>query len=304
MAFISLGFSCQARLSIDAVAAGHPRHPFDFTVVTRDALLTALDTMGANFRHGPDTAEVFSMRASKRQGVHAGGIHFWHDYPVDAARRLAATWEASLVQVNEKYAFLWQRLRESLADAGTHRTFVCANAQHNLVEFADGPADFQRKFGLDRGYVDRLIAMLERVGGKDFRLVLLHRGIEEAHALAAHPDPRVESRFWGSTSLPTSRRLAMAALAPRPSPAMTRAALARIRGGWATPGPAWIDLAADDRAFAWRHATPGAAPPWAEVTALADGYLFVFDGGTDRHVTAVLDDGALSFPGQGRWARA
>ena len=298
---ISLGFACQTRFSIDALSGDHRRFPFDFNISTKAAVLSGLATQGKNFAHASDELRIFRMPLEETEGVEKGGIYFWHDYERSDSRRLARHWAAAVADVNEKYAAVWRRFIAELKNAETEKVFVVANSQCNLAEFSDSPADFEAKFGLDEEFYRAVCAGLDAIGVKFYRIIFLNRDLGAAIRLRdAISDPQFESRFVGTLNLPTDNRVAVSVLAA--DPGTDAALLDRIAGSYAIPGGGvvTIERSRDRTAVAYRHLSRSAREPWAEVSALANGYLFVFEGQNNNH-TAVVEDGALYFSNHTRW---
>jgi hypothetical protein len=205
---ISLGFSCQTRFLIDALHPEIKRHPFDFNITSRPALIRALSTDGASLIHHAGGATTYTMPKEQRQGVEVGGIYFWHDYPLAADKlSLSPDWADKRETVNGKYAMLWQRFAETLRSEAP-KTLALSNSQHNLPQFAADDADFDRKFGLGRQAHDEITTALDAFGARNWRLRFLSRSVGEVEETADLHDGRLEHRFVGALSLRVAPELA------------------------------------------------------------------------------------------------
>ena len=210
---VSFGHSCQTRFILEDLDGASRRMPFDFNITTRAALLRALETDGASLRHDEDTARVFRMASDGREGVEAGGMYFWHDYPLGEDKlSLAEGWQSEIGRVNEKYAALWSRLA-ALLRSDDEKTLVLSNSQHNLGQFAEDDDDFARRFGLGEQAFHDLADALDRYGAKNYRLLFLTRSIADLAGSISIRDPRLEHRFVGILSLRPDHRVA-ASIAP------------------------------------------------------------------------------------------
>lgn len=210
---VSLGHSCQTRFILEDLDGASRRMPFDFNITTRAALLRALETDGASLQHEEDTARVFRMGSDGREGIEAGGMYFWHDYPLAEDKlSLAEGWQSEIGRVNEKYAALWSRLA-ALLRSDEEKTLVLSNSQHNLGQFAKDDDDFARRFGLGRQAFNDLADALDRYGARNYRLLLLTRSVADLAETIALKDPRLEHRFVGTLSLRPDHRIA-ASIAP------------------------------------------------------------------------------------------
>ncbi len=123
MKYVSLGFSCQSRFSIDLFTADHRRNPFDFNISTKEAVLRGLTTSGANFEHTKPEIDLYRMTEEGRSGVSCNGLYFWHDYPMDG-RELASSWDTKIDGVNAKYRFLWKRFEDLLIKSPDPVTYL------------------------------------------------------------------------------------------------------------------------------------------------------------------------------------
>jgi hypothetical protein len=211
---VSFGHSCQTRFILEDLDSAGRRMPFDFNITTRAALLSALETDGASLRHDEDTAKVFRMASDGREGIEAGGMYFWHDYPLaDDKLGLADGWQSEIGRVNDKYTALWSRLA-TLLRSDEEKTLVLSNSQHNLGQFAGDDDDFTQRFGLGRQAFHDIAAALDRYGARNYRLLFLTRSVADLAETISIKDPRLEHRFVGMLSLRPDHRIA-ASIAPR-----------------------------------------------------------------------------------------
>lgn len=210
---ISLGYSCQTRFILEDLDGASRRMPFDFNITTRAALLRALETDGASLQHDEDRARVFRMASDGREGIEAGGMYFWHDYPLaDDKLSLAEGWQREIGRVNEKYAALWSRL-SALLRSDEEKTLILSNSQHNLGQFAQGDDDFSNRFGLGGQAFQDIAAALDQYGARNYRLLFLTRSIADLVGTAPLKDSRLEHRLVGILSLRPDHRVA-ASIAP------------------------------------------------------------------------------------------
>lgn len=292
--FISLGFSCQTRFSIDVYSADPRRNPFDFNITTKGALLAALRTEGRNFILAPDDAAVYKMPTSKREGVHGNGIYFWHDYAIVQNARLDDGWPGALEKTNEKYKYLWERFLKRLRDPLEEKRFIVTNTQANLLEFSSSEADYADKFGLDAAFYNALVGTLDAIGISNYRILFVARRVDEWLALRAGvKDPRFAARFGGAMRLPTHPRVARSVI--EPLEARTQR-LAHIAG-------AYTNRCAIQPAERGTSLVTRGGKPWGEVSAELDGYLFVLDG-NNRIFTAIADGPRIRFSNRSVWMRS
>lgn len=73
---ISLGLSCQSRMTIDAAIGKQSRGPFDYCITEKHALIEALRSDGRSLQHREETASIYTMSVQKREGIHARGVYF------------------------------------------------------------------------------------------------------------------------------------------------------------------------------------------------------------------------------------
>lgn len=201
MHLISLGHSCQTRFIIDHVDAGGRRMPFDFNITTRQAVIRALATDGASLAHDEGSASIFRAARDGRTGINAGGLYFWHDYPLAEDKlALADGWQRDIPRVNEKYAALWSRF-SALLRSDAPKTLLLSNSQHNLPDFAADGADFHHSFGLGLAAFEEISQALDAHGARNWRLLLLTRDIADLAQTIGLDDPRLDHRYVGTLSL-------------------------------------------------------------------------------------------------------
>jgi hypothetical protein len=295
---LSLGFSCQSRFSLDVASGDFRTHPFDFNITTRELLLACLREDGAPLWPGAERLQVHRTPEGQEEGLGAGGVYFWHDYP-RAAGVLAPGWEARVPDVQAKYRALWARLGAVLRDDHLHKRLVVSNCQANLTEFAASPADFHLRFGLDPDFATRLSDALEAFGARRFRLSLLVRDLPWAihlHELARLRPDRFDVRFVGPLSLPTSSLVAASSLVSVAEEEPVAEGFAAIFGRY--DNGADIFPVHPNVALAVRG-----DEPLAEVRPFGGGLVFTFAGGLDRVARAVFLEGALSFADHTRWIK-
>jgi hypothetical protein len=302
MRFISIGFCCQTRFLIDLGGARRRRYPFDWNISSKDFILAALRQDGANFAHAAAEARLFQMPREETCGVRAGEVFFWHDYPRDDARRVAAGWERMIPQVNRKYEALWRRFSRVLRTPYLKKCLVVANSQANLAEFAADDADFAAKFGIDAEFVTGLTDALSAFGARNCRLRLLVRSLPERLALARSPgSPDV--RFVGVMSLPADRRVAGAVLGSgiRGSGIWLRNRLPREVCGIYANGMRIVTV--DRGAGIVYQPSDGEERPWGEISCCGNDLLLVTAEPADNVWRARYSRGALLFESGSRWER-
>ncbi len=236
------------------------------------------------------------MPLSRREGVCSGGVYYWHDYPLADRNNLSEDWLASVPGVNEKYEFLWRRFLDELARPG-EIVFTVGTTQDNLVEFASGEEDFQRRFAIDGAFIDELADALQMVCADRFSILALVRSLGEADDVRAHARfARFNLRFCGALSLPTHEILAgsLAQLAAGPSEAL------RLLEGKYDNG-AVIKRHSHDAARIYHN--KGGYAPWAECYALPEGYLINFNSRRNAVFTATLSDDRLRFSNGTAWSK-
>jgi hypothetical protein len=211
--FISLGYSCQTRFTLDLVDPDQKRMPFDFNITSRPALIRAFETDGASLQHGEHSVTVYGMKSGDREGIEVSGMFFWHDYPLDEHKvRLHRDWPSKIATVNEKYAALWRRFA-GLMRSDDPKTLVLSNSQRNLPDFAEDAADFDLKFGLGRQAFAEIAGALEAFGARNYRLKFLSRSVAELKETAELGDDRLDHRFLGPTTLRLDPKIALPLLA-------------------------------------------------------------------------------------------
>lgn len=290
---VSLGFSCQTRFMIEALHPELKRQPFDFNITSRAALIRALETNGASLTHRPDTMATYLMPIEGRQGIEVSGMFFWHDYPLNEDKlTLHPDWSLKREQVNAKYAMLWQRFSD-LIRSEKEKMLVLSNSQHNLPQFAEDEADFDRKFGLGRAAYEELVAALDSYGAQNYRLKFLSRSVAEIAETADLHDERLDHRFVGALSL-------------RVAPAM----VAKLFSGRNEPGIADLGGSYEAgekvvRPISARSALifdRGQEQPQGSLSRIEGGLLAAFPG--RNTLTTVTSDGdALVFSNGMRWTR-
>jgi hypothetical protein len=292
---ISFGHSCQSRFIIDGIDPAGRRMPFDFNITTRRALIAALATDGASLRHDEGDTSVFREPREAREGIHAGGMYFWHDYPLAEDKlRLADGWQREIGRVNEKYAALWSRLAAILR-SDERKTLVLSNSQHNLVQFAQGDAAFASDFGLGRHAFEQLATALECHGARNYRLLFLTRSVAELAETAAIDDPRFDHRFVGILSLRPDRRVAASIARSRGSTGIAALCGSYEQGEW--------EISAHSMDVAIIHRRSGDnLHPHGSITLADDGHVAWLEG-RDRFSDIVHGDGEIRFTDGNRWHR-
>ena len=118
MKYLSLGLSCQSRMTVESAGLDYIRGPFDYAIAEKSALLKALATNGRSLLHDPTTSSMYMMPVERRQGVHSDGVYYWHVDPKADRLTLHPNWAEHTPKVNEKYEFLWRRFAEAIAEPG------------------------------------------------------------------------------------------------------------------------------------------------------------------------------------------
>lgn len=298
MRHISLGLSCQSRMTIDAAYGKQARWPFDYCITEKAALLAGLRSRGESFHHTEASSNVYVMPRSLREGVCSEGVYYWHDYPLANRYSLSNDWQASVPVVNEKYEFLWKRFLEELKQPG-EIVFTVGTTQENLVEFAEDAEDFWQKFAIDGPFIDELADALRALCAAPFSILALVRTFREADSIRAHCQFRhVQARFCGPLSLPTHDLLAQSfGQLSKPG---TSEAMRVLEGEY--DNHAVIERHSDEVARIYRRAGERLIP-WAECYALPDGYLVNFDSRRNSVFKATLEDNCLKFSNGSSWRK-
>ncbi len=212
--YISLGFSCQSRLTIDCCTASFGRMPFDWNITTKPFLLNALRRGPEAFDQIIERAEVYRMPNEGVEGVLIDGCYFWHDYHRNGLA-VPNDWRGQCENITAKYRTLYSKFQ---AVAGNHRVkkiFVISNTQDNLSEFSFDDEDFARKFGIDPDFICDLASALDEAGVKNYEFRCMVRSIDEKARLVALEEGsrfRVEARYTGRMALPTVPVIALSTL--------------------------------------------------------------------------------------------
>ena len=295
---ITLGFSCQSRFSIDLFTARHQRHPFDFVIASKAAVLEGLRTEGASFRHDAETIRLFTAAAEARTGVERGGIHFWHDYPLENKKTLVPDWAAHIPSVNAKYAALWPRFIALLRDEDAEVTLVICDTQWDLEEYVAAGSGFETMFGFDAAYHGALRQALDGLGARRCDILFTGRDLRRVTQLRAEiKDPRFRCRFGGVLKLRANSLLSVSAMSAR---AEGSAALDRLCGDY--DDGVSITRSSAETALVRRLAPDGESALIAECSLLPDGYLVVLPG-ANNVFGAVLEGGALRIANGMMWRR-
>ena len=295
--YISLGLSCQSRMTIDAVVGKQRRSPFDYCITEKQALIDALATGGKSFAHNKDSSSIYTMAAERREGIRSGGVYFWHDYPMADRLQLHADWAQHIGQVNEKYDFLWNRFNDNLR-ASTNPIFVISTTQHNLSQFAKDDSDFAVRFAIDGQFVDKLSGVLRERCANDFSLLAIVRSFAEADSIRCRgASDHITVRFLGRLSLPTHELLVRSFESLAASRSF--AALDALEGQY--DNGAKIKRESDDACRVSRFRN-GKWHPWGEAYVTEGGYLFAFDG-HNLLFNAQFIDGRLRFSNNSAWAK-
>lgn len=293
--FVSFGFSCQTRFSIDAVSFDFLRRPFDFNITSQQGLVRAFMTDGQSLRPAFEDFSIFTMPVEKRQGVEANGIYFWHDFPIEAdSLSLAANWEDSLDKVNKKYASLWPRFA-ALLRSDHPKTLVVSNSQSNLQQFSSDEADFDRKFGLGPDAFLKINQALLDFGARNFKLQFLTRTLSDLErCLRQIDDPCFEAQFVGTLSPPFNTMVAASLVCAH------YIDIAQACGSFDGQDKL-VKQISDRSALIYRNAS-GDYVLWASIMAMRDGYLASF-AGHNKVFKAVIDSGDLYFSNRTKWIR-
>ena len=298
MRHISLGLSCQSRMTIDAAYGKQTRWPFDYCITEKAALLAGLRSRGRSFQHTEKSSNVYVMPRSRREGVCSEGVYYWHDYPLADRNSLSNDWRASVPVVNEKYEFLWRRFLDELERPG-EIVFTVGTTQENLTEFANDGEDFQRKFAIDGAFIDELADALRALCTDQFSILVLVRSFQEADSIRAQCRfPDVEVRFCGALTLPTHDLLARS-LGQLSQPGTSKAMTA-LEGEY--DNGAVIKCLSDQVARIYRVAGERVTP-WAECYTLSEGYLINFDSRRNSVFNATLEDHCLKFSNGSSWRK-
>jgi hypothetical protein len=291
--FISLGLSCQSRLSIDAVTADHRALPYDWCFTTKAFILKSLtDLDGAGFWPSIDALELYEMPIEKNLGPGADGIWFWHDFPREGNALLPGWRNHS--GFADKYPFLWDRFLRLIRDPVIEKVFVLSNSQYNLDQLASGYDDFSEKFGIDSTFLTALDAALLAAGACNYRFIILSRRIEDffdiiLNSTLSHIDPRLV----GPLLLPYHPIVAHALS----DHGASGSSLDRIIGTY--DNGAQI-ISAPFNTMAIINAQGQA---WGAVRSFSDGMILSFADGLNQVFTAIPDGDDLYLSNKTRWRK-
>ena len=291
--FISLGFSCQSRLSIDAVTADHRALPYDWCFTTKAFILKSLtDLDGAGFRPPIDTLALYEMPIEKNQGPGVDGVWFWHDFPREG-NTLLPGWR-NHHSFSEKYPFLWDRFLRLIRDPGAEKVFILSNSQYNLDQLASSYDDFSAKFGIDSSFLTELDQALLAAGACNYRFIILSRRIEDffdiiLNSRLSHIDPRLT----GPLLLPYHPIIAHSLLDNgAPGGILDRLIATYDNGAQIISAP-----------FNTLAIVNAQGQAWGAVRSFSDGMIISFADGLNQVFTAIEDGGDLYLSNKTRWRK-
>ena len=291
--FISLGFSCQSRLSIDAVTADHRALPYDWCFTTKDFILKSLTNLdGAGFWPSVDALELYEMPVEKNQGPGTDGIWFWHDFPREG-NALLPDWRNHHAFA-AKYPHLWDRFLRLIRDPTQEKVFVLSNSQYNLDQLASGPDDFAAKFGLDSAFISALDQALLSAGACNYQFIVLCRRIEDFFDLILNSKlPHIDPRLVGALLLPYHPIVAHSLLD-------NDAAISSLDDiiGTYDNGAQIISAPMNTLAVINGH-----GQAWGAVRSFSDGMIMSFADGLNQVFTAIQDGRDLYLSNKARWRK-
>ena len=296
--FISLGFSCQTRFSLDVSCADPRRMPFDFNITTLQGLVAALESNGETLIHSTGNAVVFTAPKTGRQGISQSGIFFWHDYPLMTDNKtLAADWQKKLPLIQQKYQAIWTRFSALLRSRHVSKTLLVSNSQSNLGNFVTSGREFDDEFGLNGKSYEKILAALQSFEARNFDIVFLNRNLPEVIKTRTEiKDPKFRTRFFGVLPLPTNPKLSALLLAASPE---LDSSIADLCGNY--DGGRSISRSGDNTADI-SQTSDGLDRAIGEISAIPGGYIAVFEG-LNNVVTAFFNDTALMFSNKTRWIK-
>jgi len=291
---ISFGFSCQTQFSIDQCHIAHGSLPFDWNITTKEFLIGALRSDGESFLSDQSELSIFKMAIEGTHGVRKRGVFFWHDF-IHEGKIIEGGWRHKINNLNDKYAYLWRKLRESLRDECIEKQIIISNSQNNLSEFTKDDNEFKSEFGIDHEFASLLIEELRAYGARNFRVLFLMRDIGDVVKIRSVTKCGISShRFVGVMNLPTNRDIAYSFIGRGQSDVGVSALCGRYDNG------SKIDRWGDNAAMVTRRS----GEPWGEVTAFPGGYLAVFSGAADAVFRAMLLHGnELHFSNNTVWKK-
>lgn len=291
--FVSLGFSCQSRFTLDSFRADQPSMPYDWCITTKTFVLQSLESMdGREFTPSIDELELYEMSVDKTQGLGKSGVWFWHDFSRNG-HLLTENWKSEANYL-AKYPILWQRFLTLLRDASQEKVFVISNSQSNLDQFATSDEDFSLKFGMNSEYLDELTKKLDAAGAINYKLIVLLRSLQDYIDIVSKSRLyNIDPRFVGSLSLPFHKIVAESLLQQPTVKSNLDCLVGHYDNGVQiihAPFDSLIIL--DANKFACGVAK-----------SFSDGYVFSFAGGINFISYAVEDGGYINFANKTKWRR-
>lgn len=267
--------------------------PYDWCITTKDFLLRSLaGGDGKEFTPPIDQLEVYEMTKDKTQGLGKDGVWLWHDFTRNG-HSLTDSW-ASEVNYLSKYPVLWKRFLTLSRDPGKEKVFIVSNSQSNLDQFSSSDEDFFAKFGMNSEYLDALNEHLKAAGAKNYRLIVLLRGMGEyIDIISKSRLHNIDPRFVGALTLPFHQIVSEALLAPPAS----KSALERLVGKYDNgihiiPAPFDSLVVLDSDGYAC-----------GVIKSVADRYVCSFTGGTDYVTYAIAEGESILFANKSSWRR-
>lgn len=291
--YISLGFSCLTRFTIDTFSADHRAMPYDWLVSTKSFLLETLTHLdGREFIPSTEEMQVYTTETEKIEGPYKDGAWFWHDFPRSNSR-LAENWRSEN-NFSEKYPVLWERFLNLVRDDSRKKVFVLTNAQSNLHEFLMPPSDFADHYGIDTAYLEQLHQKLEMAGAKNFEILVLLRNIWEFVNIALNCKlPNLDARFAGPLNLPFNLPIARSLI----QPAEPEADLQKLVGFYDN-GVRFVPTAFNSLLI-----LADGKMPWGVARSYADGYIISSVGPANNIYRAIEQDGGLYLSNKERWQK-
>lgn len=288
MHYISLGFSCQTRFSLDDFDCHMSRLPFDFNITKKSFLLNSFKSDGNCLVDGDFS--IYQMPVEKWQGVRRDGILYWHDFQMNGFEVMPG-WQDYLPALKQKYAYLWQRLRALLRSDGYKKIYI-SNTQSNLSDYTRDDSEFNEWFGLDADFYYEIRDILDAYGTKNYDITFVNRSIEASYQLSKIEDggeAGLTSRFGSALSLPFNHQFAASLI-----PYIHRARLRDIAGKY-TNGCV-IEYLSEKHAAVYIDGVL-----WGEIVPFFNGYLMTLNAKDLIWKATLIDGNQLKFSNNTSW---
>ena len=293
MKYLSLGFSCLTRFTINSISADRRAMPYDWTITTKDFVLQTLTNLdGKEFSPNIDELLLYEMPIDKTQGLGKNGIWFWHDFHRDG-KLIKPNWKTN-TNFSEKYKFLWQRFLILIRDKTIKKCFVASNCQSNLIEFSTQSSNFKKYFGLDSNYISSLNEKLIFAGAKNFEIIVMNRDIEDFIDISNNCNlNNIRHNYFGSLSLPFHSVAANSLISTEDTRRPLEILIGKYDNEYELASNSFDTLVILDKN----------KNPIGMAKNYFDGYLFSFIGGNDVIFTAIAENNVIYFSNGTSWSK-